>query len=300
VSVPLYSQDAAAAVAGALLGAVPLPPDTERVTRPPGAVAGKLARPGNIDEAKAVDRYLYWSSTERPETMLALLAKDGPIHRVSTSSYGGTGGRNEEWGETLSARSTSPADGPTELFVAIVLDGSGHYEVRLDAAVAWHERRPAGTLVPTNARWLEVVITAPAYRALNPGEPSHAHTTMRSVITTVPSVVQGVARAVNELPVAEPSGPDPSCPAEFGTRAPYYRLTFRTSARARDLARVIAESGYVCERGGADTAKITTPEAAHGLQLTDHLNQVGPSRGEGLTEHIELAFHHTLGLVPES
>jgi hypothetical protein len=302
-SVPLYSEGAAAAVAGALLGAVPLPSDTERVSKPPRAVAGKLGRPGNIDEAKDVDRYVYWSSTERPEAMLSFLAKHGPIHKIAYSGYGGTAGRNEEWGETLEAPLTSPVAGPRELFVSIVLDGSGHYAVRVDAAVAWHKQRPAGALVPSTARWLEVMITTPAYRAMNPGEPSHPHITPRRVITTAPAVVEAVARAVNELPVAEPSGPaPPGCPAfsdADSIDAPYYRLTFRTSAGAGDLAQVIAESGYVCERGGADTAKITTPEDPQGLQLTDHLSLVGPVKGEGLTEHIELAFHRTLGLVPE-
>jgi hypothetical protein len=81
--------------------------------------------------------------------------------------------------------------------------------------------------------------------------------------------------------------------------APRFRLTFRTSASAGILAQVIGVSGYVCRRGGEDTAKIATAEDPQGLQLTDHLNTIGPSKGEGLTEHIELAFHHSLQLVPE-
>jgi hypothetical protein len=63
-SVPLYSEGAAAAVADALLAAVPLPSDTQHVSEPPQAVAGKLGRSRNSeDSAKAVDRYAYWSST---------------------------------------------------------------------------------------------------------------------------------------------------------------------------------------------------------------------------------------------
>jgi hypothetical protein len=54
-------------------------------------------------------------------------------------------------------------------------------------------------------------------------------------------------------------------------------------------------------RGGSEraVAKITTPEDPQGVALTDHLILVRPVKGEGLTEHIELAFHHTLPLVPE-
>jgi hypothetical protein len=302
-SVALYSERAAAAVADALLAAVPLPADTQQVSQPPQAVAGELGRPGNSeDSAKAVDRHAYWSSTDRPEAMLSFIAKKGPIPKVAYSSYGGTGGKTEGWFEAFDVPLGSPLAGPRQLFVSVELDGSGHYAVRVDAVVAWHKRRPANSLVPATARWLKVTITTPAYRALNPGEPSHAHTTTRSVITTAPATVRAVARAVNELPVAEPARPLPSCPAmgvANAEGAPRYRLVFRSSASAGNLARVIGVSGYVCERGGAYTAKITTPEDPHGLQLTDHLNTIGPSKGEALTEHIELAFHHSLHLVPE-
>jgi hypothetical protein len=234
--------------------------------------------------------------------MLSLLAKKGPIHKVEYSGYGGTAGKSEDWSETLYAPSVSPLAGPRQLFVSIALDGSGRYAVRVDAVVAWHKRRPASSLVPATARWLEVTITTPAYRALNPGESSHAHATTHSVITTAPATVQAAARAVNELPVAEPSGPEPSCPAMAYANtvgAPRFLLRFRSTASGGNLARVIGASGYVCERGGGDTAKITTPEDSQGVQLTDHLTLVGPVKGEGLSEHLELAFHHSLHLVPE-
>lgn len=302
-SEPLYSEGAAAAVADALLAAVPLPADTEHVSGPPQAVAGELGRPANSeDSAKAVDRYAYWSSTNRPEAVLSFLAKNGPIPTVETSGYGGTAGKTEDWSETLYAPLPSPLAGPRQLFVSIALAGSKRYAVRVDAVVAWHKPRPASSLVPATARWLEVTVTTPAYRALNPGEPSHAHTTTRSVTTTAPASVRAAVRAVNELPVAEPAGPLPSCPAmTIGDTegAPRFRLTFRASASAGNLARVIGMSGHVCARAGADTAKITTPEDPRGVQLTDHLALVGPAKGEGFTEHVELAFHHSLHLVPE-
>jgi hypothetical protein len=300
-SVPVYSEGAAAAAATALLAAVPLPEDTQPVSAPPQAVAGKLGRPGNSeDSAKSVDRYAYWSSTDRPEAILSLIAKTGPIPKVAYSGYGGKAGKNEDWFEAFHAPLTSPLAGPRELFVSIDLDGPGRYAVRVDAVVAWHKRRPANSLVPATARWLKVVVTTPAYRALNTGEPSRAHTTTRSVVTTAPATVNAVALAINELPLAEQNRERAGCPEMSDAPAPYYRLTFRASASAGVLARVIAESGYVCERGGSDTAKITSPEYPQGVQLTDHLNGIGPSKGEGLTEHLELAFHHSLRLVPEA
>jgi hypothetical protein len=302
-SVPIYSQRAAAALADALLAAVPLPADTQHVSGPPPAVAGKLGRPINIDEAKDVDRYAYWSSTDHPEALLSFLAKHGPFPKVEYSSSEGTAGKTESWSETLEVPLTSALAGPRQLFVEVALDGSGRYAVRVDAVVAWHPTRPVQSLVPPTARWLEVKLTTPAYRALNSGEPSHLHVTTRSVITTDPSTVRAVARAVNEMPVAEPGGGEPSCPAEVSVAktegALRFLLTFRSGATSRNLAQVRGHSGFVCAPAGEAVAKITTPEDPRGVLLTDHLILVEVVNEEGLTEHIELAFHHSLHLVPE-
>jgi hypothetical protein len=302
-SVPLYSERAATAVADALLAAVPLPAETQHVSGPPRAVAAELGRPINIDEANDVDRYAYWSSTDPPEALLSFLAKNGPFSKVQYSGSGGTAGKTDSWSETLEVPLRSPLAGPRQLFVSIALDGSGRYAVRVDAVVAWHKRRPASSLVPATARLLEVTITTPAYRALNPGEPSHAHVTTRSVITTDPSTVRAVARAVNEMPVAEPGGgPPPGCPAMGVANtegAPRFVLSFRSTAASSDLAEVRGRSGFVCASSGDAVAKITTPEDQQGVLLTDHLILVEVVNEEGLSEHLELAFHHSLHLVPE-
>jgi|GEM_PF-3046957 len=301
-SVPIYSERAAATLADALLAAVPLPADTQHVSGPPRAVAGELGRPINIDEPKDVDRYAYWVSTERPEAMLSFLATEGPFPKLEYSSSGGTAGKNESWSETLEVPLTSALAGPRQLFVSVALDGTGRYAVRVDAVVAWHLRRPVQSLVPPTVRWLEVKLTEPAYRALNPGERSHPQLTTRSVITTDPSTVRAVARAVNEMPVAEPGSGGVSCPAMSVANtdgAPRFLLSFRSAATSSDLAQVRGRSGFVCSPSGDAVAKITTPEAPQGVLLTDHLILVEVVKEEGLTEHIELAFHHSLHLVPE-
>jgi hypothetical protein len=195
----------------------------------------------------------------------------------------------------LSASLASPLVGPRELVVTIVPDGTGHHAVRIDAVVTWHKRRAANSLVPATARWLRATVVTPAFRAWNPGEPSRVRGT-KSVITTDTSTIAAVARAVNELPLAEPSGRTPECPLSKPVQdvydAPRYQLTFRTSARAPRLARVIGVSGFVCEREGSDTAPITTPPESQDVQLTDHVDDIWPSKGHGLTERLELAFHH--------
>jgi hypothetical protein len=301
--VALYSEGAAAAVADALLAAVPLPADTQHVSGPPRAVAGKLGRPINIDEPKDVDRYAYWFSTDRPKAMLSFLATNGPFPKVQVSGYGSTAGKPESWFETLEVPLASALAGPRQLFVSVALDGPGRYAARVDAVVAWHPTRPVQSLVPPTARWLKVKLTTPAYRALNPREPSHPRVTTRSVITADPSTVRAVARAVNEMPVAEPGGGSPpGCPS-MGVAdtegAPRFLLTFRSAATSSNLAQVHGHSGFVCAPSGEAVAKITTPEDPQGVLLTDHLILVEVVNEEGLTEHIELAFHHSLHLVPE-
>ncbi len=182
-------------------------------------------------------------------------------------------------------------------------DGVRHYAVRVDAVVTWHGRRPANSLVPATARWLRVTVVTPAFRAWNPGERSPAQTT-KSVITTDTSTIETIAGAVNELPLAEPSGRGPACPLIKPSQdvydAPRFQLTFRSPVHTRNLAQVIGVSGFVCEREGSDTAKITTPAEPQGVQLTDHLDDIWPAKGDGLTEHLELAFRHSLHLVPET
>jgi hypothetical protein len=300
-SPPLYSKEDAALVAERLLAAVAMPRKTRRVAQPPPSVATELVRsPNSENSPKSVDRYAFWISTERPRSILAFVAAHAP-GKLYTSGYGGTAGKVEEWWEILRVPVASPLAGPREVFVAAVLDGTGRYALRIDAVTAWHRRRPQDSLVPDSARWLRATVTEPAFRALNPGERSHPRTTIHNYYATAARTVLAIATAVNELPVAEPGGAVPSCPATSVANtygAPRFRLSFRASASGRTLAVVKGRSGYVCERGGAAAAKITTPQLAHGVLLTDHLNGVTVPRGEGLTERIEAAFGHTLHLVP--
>jgi hypothetical protein len=164
-STPLYSEEAAAAVAEQLLGAVPLPANTEVLAQPPASVASKLGRAVNSEgSAKSVDRYAFWLSSEPPKTLLSVVAAGDSGLRLEYSGYGETSGKEEGWSETLEAPVASPLAGPRKVFLNVVRDGAGRYAVRVDAVATWHRQRPAISLVPSSARWLEVRITAPAFR----------------------------------------------------------------------------------------------------------------------------------------
>jgi hypothetical protein len=297
-STPLYTEDAAAAVADSLLAAVPLPANTNRVPDLPSAAAKHLGRPRNSEFfAKSADRHAYWISKERPPAILAVLAAKGPAPKLEYSGYGGVRGRTEEWSETLGVPTATPLAGPRELFVSIALAGGGRYIVRIDAVAAWHRRRPTNPLVPSSARWMKVTVVEPAIHGFR-GEPSRPRRT-RSLITPAPRTVQTVAHAVNELPVAEPTGPTPSCPAMSVANTSASQkviLRFRRIASGSNLAKVITDSGYVCSRAGDATAKIRTRELPSGLLLTDHLNSVTLAQGASLADHIESALDHRLHL----
>lgn len=97
--------------------------------------------------------------------------------------------------------------------------------------------------------WLQVSIISPAFRALNLGEPSNAHRSIRNVTVVDAATVRAVAQDVNDLPVAEPAGPAPGCPLSGlvnTSGAPRYRLTFRSAAGASVLVQVSGRSGFVC------------------------------------------------------
>jgi hypothetical protein len=294
---PLYSEAAAAKVAGSLLARVPLPAKTDRVAQLPTAAAGRLGRPRNSEFlAKGIDRHAYWISTEYPQALMTLLARKGPAPRLEYSDYGGVRGRTEEWSETLEVPTATPLAGPRELYVSIALAGHGRYAVRIDAVVAWHKRRPANSLVPATARWLEVTVVEPAFRGWR-GVPARPRRT-RSLTAGAAAPVQAVARAVNELPVAEPAGPNPSCPAMSLANTfsrPRVILTFRKLPSGGNLARVLTRSGYVCSRVGEASAKITTA-GQRGLLLTDHLDGVTVAKGASLSDHLGAAFDGRLHL----
>jgi hypothetical protein len=295
---PLYSELAAAHMAEDLLARVPLPAKTERVAQPPATAVRPLGPPGDrVFYAKSVERHAYWVSTERPRALLAWLAADGPAPKLEDSGYGGTSGRTEEWSETLEVPTATPLAGPLELNVAIVLAGRGRYAVRIDASVAWHRRRPATSLVPATARWLQVTVVEPGFRGL-PREPSRPRRARR-LTTSTAHTVRAVAHAVNELPLAEPAGPVPSCPAvSLDTMgSPKLILTFRKTGLGSSLARMTADGGYVCSRVGEATATITTAAEPQSLPLTDHLISISELERTSLVDHIEAALDNRLHLA---
>jgi hypothetical protein len=113
---------------------------------------------------------------------------------------------------------------------------------------------------------------------------------------TRPETVQAVANAVNELPLAEPAGPFPSCPAMGPGPEPRVILTFRQTPRGAALAEVTTTAGFVCGRGGEASAQISTPGQRHRISLTDHLNAAVEPEGTSLADHIEGALEHRLHL----
>jgi hypothetical protein len=283
-------------VASELLKHVALPPGSMRVERPPSGVRGLLGRPLGTRFAHVVDRHAFWTANKSPRAVLAFVLAHAPSGaRMVTSGSGEQYGRAYYWWEEINVPGQTSAVQPQRLTVAIVRMGSRSFALRVDARVAWHLARPANSLVPSTAAWLKVTVVEPGFRGL-PGETSRPRRT-RSLTTTDAHTVQTVARAVNELPVAEPAGPVPSCPATSvnAMGSPKLILTFRKNPLGSDLAHVTAAGSSVCSRVGEATATITTPEQ-RGLLLTDHLTSISELEGTSLADHIEAALDHRLQL----
>jgi hypothetical protein len=288
---PLYSAAAARSSAEALLAAVPLPRETQRVARPPSSAARELRRSRNTEDfAKEAIQTAFWVSGEQPRALLAFIKTHAPEGaREYSSGYGGTNGRTESWFEWLSVSLTTQLAGPRELFVEMAPAPRGHYAVRLDSVVAWHLRRPADSLIPASARWLQASVTKRTRDGTKP-----VRMTLRRVVTDAPLAVHAVAAAVNALSVAEPAGPEPSCPVEPVEAAPVLHLTFRAAASSPTLGTVVVEKDE-CGRGGEASAWVRIaphPEVA----LTDHPALAFAREGTSLLDGVEAALGHRLGL----
>jgi hypothetical protein len=286
LSAPIYSAAVAKTEAERLLADIPLPSRTERVASPPSSAAKLLQRSANTERyAREQIQTTYWLTSERPERMLAFITAHAPDGATEYSSGNlGTSARTESWSEWLRVPTTSALAGPRQIYVQIALAPGKRYAVRLDAVVAWHLRRPADSLVPASARWLEATVTRRSSFLK-----AAKLRTLRTVVATNPSVVQAVAKAVNALPLAEPAGPVPACPA-IGQPAPVVHLTFSSPPFSAVLAGVVIGT-YWCVRGGEATASITTPRA-HKVLLSDTL----APRGKSLADLLEAALGHRLHL----
>jgi hypothetical protein len=292
LSAPIYSSTVARKDAEAVLAALPLPPKTARVAKPPPSTAKLLPRSRNTEIfARAQIQTAYWLTSERPEPLVAYIKSHHPegAREGFATGYGGTGEPNGWSSVTFEVPIRAPLAGPRELFIQIAPAPNKRYAVRLDAIVAWHLQRPVYSLAPATATWLEATVTK---RNLG----LHALSrTIRRVVIADPSVVQRVAAAVNALPVAEPAGPSPQCPLE-SYPPPLLHLTFRASARSVVLATVVAIATVAeCGRGGEATAKIRVGHHRE-VALTDHIGLVITREGTSVIERVEAALGHRLHL----
>jgi hypothetical protein len=263
------------------------------VAKPPPSTAKLLRRSRNTEDyAREQIQTAYWLTSERPEGLDAYIKRRHPegAREGYATGYGGAGEPNGWSSVTFEVPIRAPLAGPRELFIQIVPAPNKRYAVRLDAVVAWHLRRPAYSLVPEAAKWLEATVTK-----RNLGR--HAlRRTIRRVVIAAPAVVRRVAGAVNSLPVAEPAGPFPACPMEGAEPPPILNLTFRASARSVVLAKVVAFATVAeCGRGGDATAKIRVGHHRE-VALTDRIGLVITREGTSVLERVEVALGHRLHL----
>jgi hypothetical protein len=241
----------AAHAASDLLRHLVLPPGTARLVRLPSSVQGLLSQPAPSEPfTHIVDRHGFWISRESPAGLLAFAARHIPdgarlIHTGNLERKG----RAYYWWEEFDLPTKAGALRPQRLSFAVADAGSHGLALRVDARVVWHPARPGDSLVPSKAKWLTVTVARPIVFSGHTRGPRVA----RALVVNNTRAVQTVVRAVNGLPVAEPTGPVPSCPAQDGEV--YVWLIFREVQHGPALAYVQADP-YDC---GKATAWITIP-----------------------------------------
>jgi hypothetical protein len=227
---PMFSAATAGTAAQRLLEVVPRAPGARAVaTLPRRLFRGPAGEPAYAHKAV---RERFWISTAAPFATLGYIASHGPWKR-DYIGWGGTAGHTEEWGERLDARFSGVSTGPRYLLVAIVRYDRHRSAIRVSSVVAWFRHRPAWSMVPATARWLQLRLLRTRYG--RPGPPQRD--VLRTFTTVAPSAVRSLAEALNRLPLAEPGGFAPACPAEFEQPSVVAALTFATQPHGASVAR---------------------------------------------------------------
>jgi hypothetical protein len=241
---PISGPALAAQAARDLLSHLVLPSGTVRTLRPPSSVNGLLStRAPGASFGLEADRYVFWTSHQSPAAMLAFVAhRDAPGALLLNSTRQEKQGHDYYWSEEF----VLPAKAPLRtrrLSVGIVRSGAHLVTVRLDARAVWRLPRPGYSLIPRGVDSVTITVAPPTKFAGH----TMGSSRLRPFSSRNATTVAAVARAVNNLSVAEPTGAAFSCPAGDGEL--YVWLTFR-EAGGRQLALVQVDP-YGCGRASA-------------------------------------------------
>lgn len=219
---------------GALLTGQRLPAGVALRARAPGWTQGLLDRPPPAEAfAHSVDRHEIGVADLSANAMLAFVSAHPPaggrlLRTGSDERRGRTHYRFVEYDVPSATREL----GPQRLTVAVASDEAHELALRVDARVAWRVARPAGSTIPVGARYLTAVVAPPTTSG---GRTMGRPVGPRRHLSGSRAVAR-VVRAIDDLPLAEPAGPPPSCPPQDGEL--YVWLELRASVGGRVLARV--------------------------------------------------------------
>lgn len=208
--------------AAAILASFPLPRGARRLKGAPTAAWGALREsPSAYPGPNVADRASWWQVPGQPGRVLDWVRAHLPSRFMFSDAWaGGTGGTVYNWGDQFWLPPVPGVLDSRLLLVSVVNAGGGQTAIRVDGQVAWQAPKPAGELVPPDAR----VVTVTKVRGSLPG-PLPAPVTIADVTR-----VRWIAALVNGLPF---EGMPKSCPLQSPGAL---HLTFRARSGGPAIA----------------------------------------------------------------
>jgi hypothetical protein len=247
--------------AAAILASFVPPPGARKLASAPGAGGGVLGRI-QVEQATPdlIDDAAWWQVPgQAPKAVLSWEASH-VSHPFTLDSWGGVGAIFDSW-------SLPPVSGVLNtrwLVVAVVSDGAGGTDLRVEGEVTYTPARPAGSHIPATAVHAVLVTAVPS---LNDHRKPPA-----PLLITEPATVRKLVALVNGLPLFPPG--TYSCPAGDGGGV---RLTFLSKASSGKANGPVLKSAVLA-------VALATSNGCGGVDLTIAGAQTGLGWGSSAAE----------------
>lgn len=246
-SASLTPEQRAQADAASILAAFAVPPGAAKLSAPPASLKAALGQPfQKSTTTDFVDKDSFWMAPGAPAAVLTWEKEHVPSQFTRGMSFQGTSGGAAESVDVFTLPPVVGVLDSRNLMVEVAGTPAGQTAIRVDAQVTWTPPKPAGAVVPADAR----VVTL----SMNYGMNADGRKPPAPVTITDPAMAGKVAALIDNLPPSPPGLY--SCPAADGKALD---LAFRASPGGPVLA------SAVLQLNGCEWVELTVGTQEYGL-----------------------------------